>query len=158
MNTGIEMSLRQIAALAWRDRLTPSVHMAARRLTDEQPVVSAKVKAIVAHIVDWNGKVSGRGFDPRLFFPFKIAGETLTTEPPFDADDAVLVAATMCLSVGIQCRIVGARYRQSWTCWLAYQAEGGLWATVDVFKGVPINDLRKVPDEQITVECRGGDV
>jgi hypothetical protein len=132
MNTGIEMSLKQIASRAWSERLTPDVHKTARGLTKDRPIIIDKVKAIVDHIVDWS--VKGHN-DPRAH------------GPQFDADDAVLVAATMCLAVGIRCRIVGARKGKSWTCWLEYQ-DGDQWVTVDVLGGVPVG-----ADEQIVVEC-----
>jgi len=126
--TDIEMILRQIAALAWRDRMDPATYKMTRKLTDKQSVVSAKVKVIVDHVREH--MAHGLGV-------------------VFDADDAVLVTATMCLAVGIRCRIVGARRGQSWTCWLAYE-DGGQWVTVDVLEGIG-NDRK--PDERIDVEC-----
>lgn len=148
----IEMSLREIAARARRDRLDPSVYKAARKLTDDQPTISAKVKAIVDRV--------------RLGFGDVEQGRML------DADEAVLAAATMCLSVGIRCRVVGARYNQGWTCWLAYLDDGhagrvglavtdpqlvGQWVTVDVLEGDEPGELvgqRREPDEQVSVECQ----
>ena len=125
-NTGIEMSLREIALRAREYRGHDGVHDLASRLTRAQPDVFDKVACIVEHV-----------------------RKNSTSK---DADDAVLSAATMCLAVGIPCRIVGARYGQSWTCWLAYQDEGQ-WTTLDVLGGVPVGDRAK-PDEEVIVDCK----
>ena len=148
-NTGIESCLKHIAQVAWDNRTAPAVHKKARELTDEHPTVARKVEAIVVHVKRLN----------RMMGPLEPThAETLRIEPPYDTDDAVLAAATMCLSVGIRCRIVGARYGESWCCWLAYQdnapgMDNGGWRTFNVFDNVPVDDPRK-PDEQIVVECQ----
>ena len=49
-----------------------------------------------------------------------------------DADDACLFLAAFAMSVGIPCRIVGARYRERcWTCCVAYEDEEGRWTGID---------------------------
>lgn len=133
---GIEMSLKEIAARAWRDRLLPAVYRTAKQLTDGSYGGKEEARSYTTHtqrvksIVDYvraSGPIGVGSYD--------------------DADDAVLAAATLCLAVGIRCRIVGARKGKSWTCWLEYQ-DGDQWVTVDVLGGVPVG-----ADEQIVVEC-----
>jgi len=121
-NVGIELSLRTIADRAWRDRVQPSVHKLAQQIADPEPTVDRKVVAIVAAVRTWLQPPS----------PIDIEG---FAKSGGDADDAVLAAATLCLSVGIPCRIVGARVRNGWTCWLAYLGGGGNWTTIDVLTG-----------------------
>jgi hypothetical protein len=121
---GIEMSLREIARRAREYQGHDAVHDLASSLTRAQPDVFDKVARITEHV--------------------------RKNSSSKDADDAVLSAAAMCLSVGIPCRIVGARYGQSWTCWLSYQDEGQ-WTSLDVL-GVPVGDRAK-PDEEIIVNC-----
>lgn len=50
--------------------------------------------------------------------------------PPLDADDACMLLAALATSVGVRCRIVGARYGRAWTCWVAY-AVGDRWDIID---------------------------
>jgi hypothetical protein len=152
-NTGIEMSLKQIASRAWSERTTPNVYKTAKQLTDgsyggkeearNYTTNTQRVKSIVDYVADQNRKAGP--LDPTHV-------ESFRTSPPYDADDAVLAAATLCLAVGIRCRVIGARYGQSWTCWLAYQDEGQ-WITINVFEGRLVGSDRK-PDEQIVVECQ----
>lgn len=53
----------------------------------------------------------------------------------FDADDACLFVAALAGVVGIPCRFVAARVgKHSWTCFLAYQDEEGLWVGIDVLR------------------------
>jgi len=145
-NTVIELSLKQIASRAWRDRTLANVYKTARRLTGKQATVLLKVQAIVDMV-----RKNARGVDPTVQESF-LHVDSILRAGPVDADDAVLAAATLCLSVGIRCRIVGARRGQSWTCWLEYQ-DGYQWVTVDVLGGVPVG-----ADEQLVVECQGGEM
>lgn len=152
-NTGIGTSLKAIASRAWRDRLLPAVYMTAKQLTDgsyggkeearNYTTNTQRVKSIVDYVADQNRKAGP--LDPTHV-------ESFRTSPPYDADEAVLAAATLCLAVGIRCRIVGARYGHSWTCWLAYQDEGQ-WITINVLEGRLVGSDRK-PDEQIVVIVR----
>lgn len=76
----------------------------------------------------------------------------ILAEPPMhDADEAVTGAAAVCLAMGVPCRIVGARYGHSWTCWLGYRDAMGSWHTVDALTGKNVEVPK--PDEQITVAC-----
>lgn len=55
--------------------------------------------------------------------------------PTFDADDACLFIAALAGVVGIPCRFVAARAGvRSWTVFLAYEDEDGLWTGVDVLR------------------------
>jgi hypothetical protein len=145
-NTGIEITLQTIAQCAWRDRLDPTVYKKAKSLTDPHPTVPAKVRAIV-DMIRLTNKVTG---DHKI-----TDNETFLLKPPLDADDAVQAAATLCLAAGIPCRIVGARYGQSWTCWLAYGYRDGVrwqWDITDVLRGVLI-PVQRTNDEEVVVEC-----
>jgi len=119
-NTGIETTLRQLATLA----RTPNEKIVrqAAIIAGVEPTVRKRVQAIA----DWI-RAQGVGSDP-------TRGESLSLEPPYDADDAVLVAASMCVALDIPCRIVGARVRESWTCWLSF-LDGTQWQTADVIAG-----------------------
>lgn len=57
-------------------------------------------------------------------------------QPPwFDADDACLFVAALAGVIGIPCRFVAARTgKRSWTVFLAYEDEDGLWVGVDVMR------------------------
>jgi hypothetical protein len=75
--------------------------------------------------------------------------------PILDADDAVLVAATLLLCAwpnGIDLSIVGARFGHSWTCWLAYR-DDGRWIMVDVLDGG--RQPTRQPDERIDIAVDG---
>lgn len=140
---GIEMTLQSIANLAWRYHFDPSVCYLAGKLLEGEPTVARKVQAVVNYIHE-HGQSSG---DANETFAFSVAN------PSLDADDAVLAAAAICMagsdrptSIGIPCRIVGARFGQSWTCWLAYQ-DGDEWVTIDVVKNGQRPTLE--PDEQV---------
>jgi hypothetical protein len=150
---GIAWSLQVLAQQAGRDRLHPAVERLAHKLTDDQPTVTAKVAAIVG----WLHRTVGVGVpDPSgqegwVGLPRLLDG---SLHGSLDVDDAVLVVATACLAVRIPCRIVGARFGQHWTVWLAYQdgdLTGDWWVTVDVLTGKSAK--RVIPDEQIEVTC-----
>ncbi len=133
--------IRIIADRAWSDRLGHAVYKFARMLTDDKPTIRGKAQAIVDAVY-----------------------KRMIATACDDADDIVLAAATLCLAVGIPCRIVGARFGQRWTCWLAYRdlpltgrsgastadSNEGEWVTVDVLDPGRLLDH---PDEQIVVDC-----
>lgn len=62
-----------------------------------------------------------------------------------DVDDACLFVAALAMSVGIRCRLVGARYGRSWTCFVAYETESGPWETIDPLR----QQLGQEPDERL---------
>lgn len=142
-DVGIEQTLGQLTAVAWRDRLDPLVYWLARDLTDPEARRQEKVAAIVDHL----GRFQlWRPADPVRTESVSVATLRLT-EPAgtmVDADDACLFVATLAMSVGIRCRFLAARYDQAWTCWVAYEV-GDHWETVDPLRQRPARD----PDEQV---------
>jgi hypothetical protein len=140
----VEQMLRQLTAVAWRDRLDPRVHALARELTDREASRQAKVGAIVDHLDRfW----VGRSAEPTDAEHVTSASALLSglTARSVDADDACLFVATLAMSVGVRCRFVAARYGQSWTCWVAYEV-GDCWETVDPLRQRP----EREPDERVT--------
>ena len=137
--TAVEQTLRQLAALAWRDRLSPLIYAKARELTDRKSNRQQKMDAIVVELHRRYG-----------FRPDPSEAETLDGsahmraghKPIIDADDACLVVAGLAMSVSIRCRFVAARYDQSWTCWVAYEV-GDHWETIDPLRQRP----EREPDE-----------
>jgi hypothetical protein len=88
-------------------------------------------------------------------FVFSIDPTVRETVGPFttgslDADDACTFLAAAAMSVGIRCRIVGARYGSSWTCWIQYENENGAWETID-----PLRQKKpdREPDECAESDC-----
>lgn len=144
---GIRTSLEYIAARAWSDHRRPDVTKFVRELTDVHPSPSDKVAAILKWVVSLKPVA-----DPTHEESPDVM-RVLSGEVHVDTDDAVLAAATMCLVVGVRCRIVGARYGHGWTCWLSYPDGEGMWVTVNTQTGHQVGDWRK-PDEQVVVDCR----
>ena len=147
-NYGIEMSLKQLASLAWQSRLDPRICRFALALPLTEPEIGrrAKMEALVAELhrrfvlapspTD-SEAISGRFED----------GDTL------DADDACVFVAAAAMSVGIPCRIVGTRYGQSWTCFVSYEVEAPVGASCTEPLATPrwetIDPLRqKKPDRE----------
>ena len=139
--TGIEITLQQLTRTCWKNRLDPAVYRFARRLTDREASRQAKMAALVAelHRTDHHA-------------PSPVDSETMTVpldadrlaEVPLEADYACLFVASGAMSVGIRCRLVAARYGQSWTCWVSYEV-GDHWETVDPLRQRP----ERGPDEQV---------
>jgi hypothetical protein len=112
-SAGIEITLRHMVELAKRDARTSVSQKVVRELAVGKSTVEDKVQAVVNMIKD-------RFVDS----PGAVV----------DADDAVSMAAAGCMILGIPCRVVGARFGQSWTSWLSYHDEA-TWVDVDVLGG-----------------------
>ena len=143
----IKGAVDELAKAAWRNRLDPKVHMFARKLTDGVVGNRERVVAIADEAARISRQVKedlGPLLTEALALPTDGAVEDLML---VDADEVCLVVAAAAMSVGIQCRLVGARYGRSWTCWVAYEAEAGSgrWATVDPVK----RDHDSEPDETV---------
>jgi len=146
--SAIDLTLQALTRLAWCGRLDPKVYMLARKLTDREASRQAKMEAIVDHM--HRQFQLGRQPDP-------VGAEALTggyvdsiAKQAFDADDACLYLASAAMSVGIRCRFVGARYGQSWTCWVDYEV-GNHWETIDPLRQRPDRE----PDERVTLPDPG---
>lgn len=133
MTIGIELTLQALTSIAWQNRLNPATRSLARRLTDPESNRHGKVDAIVDEM---HRCYSIR--DP-------TTPETLRDIVALDADNAALTVASLAMSVGIRCRLVGARYGQSWTCFVAYEV-GDHWETVNPLQQRADRD----PDEPIS--------
>lgn len=62
-----------------------------------------------------------------------------------DVDEACLFVAALASHVGIPVRLIAARVKRSWTLFVAYQDEEGLWTGVDVLRHSnvpPIEEIR----------------
>ena len=121
---GIEAQLGALAALAWRK--SPEVRVRAHALTDHGIDRQDKIRLIIDDL------------HRRFFYAPDPVKESIHWPSSDDAcngvdvDDACLVVAAFAMSVGIPCRIVGARYRERcWTCFVAYEDEEGRWVGVD---------------------------
>jgi transglutaminase-like putative cysteine protease len=137
--SGVENILRQLARRAREAQTNGRIVQKALQVTGAEPTVRRKVEAIVEWI-----RVQGISTD--------VQRETLSLKPPYDADDAVLVAASMCVVLGIPCRVVGARVSEHvWTCWLSF-LEDSRWYTVNVIDGRFV-DVRQ---ERVEVEVNEG--
>lgn len=77
--------------------------------------------------------------------------EQIRSHAPFapgeriDVDDACLFVAALASHVGIPVRLIAARVKRSWTLFVAYQDEEGLWTGVDVLRHSnvpPIEEIR----------------
>lgn len=63
-----------------------------------------------------------------------------------DIDDACLFVATVAKGFGIRCRFTMARYdRASWTLFVAYENEEGLWQNINVLR----QKTDQVPNELV---------
>lgn len=144
----VELSLRALAAVAWRDRLSPLVYRLARRLTDREATRQQKVGAIVDHM--HREYDIGRPADPTQAETF-VSPELLASGAawhmlyPLDSDDACAFVAAAAMSVGIPCRLVAVRYGDAWTCRVDYEV-GDHWETVDPLRRRHERD----PDETVT--------
>lgn len=144
MSAGIDVVLEEMTAAAERDCEVPIARTLAGFLTDREPGVGDKVRALV----------------DELHRRFRLAPDPagrealaspLATDEPVDADGACLFVATLAMSVGIRCRFVAARYGQSWTCWLAYEDGEDRWVTVDPLRRRP----ERGPDEGVLGRVAG---
>jgi|HubBroStandDraft_2_1064218.scaffolds.fasta_scaffold35105_7 hypothetical protein len=149
-NTSVETSLKWIAARAWHDRAHPAVERWVRALVRSDVGARAKVASVVDWVRSLCSNVDPTTAETLAGLPELLAGGVALV--PIDADDAVLIAATVCLTAGVECKVVGARFGHCWTCWLAYQDETGQWVTVDAQTGERAGE-RRVPDEQVIVDC-----
>jgi hypothetical protein len=119
----VEDQLDAMTRLAARS----SVQAFARKLTENEPTVHGKMRAIVDEI------------HRRFVYSPDPVHETLgmldmDQGGSMDVDDACVTVAAMALSVGIKCRLVLASYRRScWTVRVAYE-EDGAWTVVDVLR------------------------
>jgi len=142
--SAIDLTLQALTRLAWRIRLDPKVYLLARRLTDPEASRQAKMEAIVDEL----HRRPIRTPDPTPAESFAVNydrfGVFLHLSRPLDADDACLFVAATAMSVGIRCRIVGARYGNAWTCAVDY-AVGDHWETIDPLRQRP----EREPDERV---------
>jgi hypothetical protein len=132
--SGIGEALRYMAALSWHS--SRESEKIAHDLTQNLSSNRDKVMAIVRGLSLAASQISPS--DQEGFLP-GVSQE---------ADDSVIAAACACKAVGIPCRIVGARYGQAWTCWLAYQDDGN-WHTIDAVTGLDAPGAMPEPDERI---------
>lgn len=128
-STSIGVTLDMLTHAAWLDRSSPVVQQLARRAADPYVAVGDKVRAIVDEVHRrFTAGVRSPVDDESFWAPSHILAEELM--PTLDADDASALVAALAMSVGIRCRIVGARYGHAWTCWVAYEV-GDHWDTID---------------------------
>ena len=150
--TGIELTLQALTRIAWQNRLDPAVYQLARRLTDPEASRQKKMEAIVAELHRHAVRIPAPTDTETFATPFmadpgvdRAPLDTDAVVVPFDADDACLFVASAAMSVGIRCRLIGARYGQSWTCWIAYEV-GDHWEIIDPLRQ---RSERRDPDEQV---------
>lgn len=157
-NYGIEMSLKQLASLAWQSRLDPRICRLALPLTEAKTGRRAKMEALVAELHRRFVLAPGPTNSEAINGQFED-GNTL------DADDACVFVAAAAMSVGIPCRIIGARYGQFWTCFVSYEDDPAptascvassprrapRWETID-----PLRQKKpdREPDETVVVNVQ----
>ena len=142
--TVIEAIIYTLTQRAWVDRADPTVYRWARHLTYPEVGRHDKVRAIVAEVRRQFRFPAG--VDPATAETLSSARHLLDAGRAVDADDACLLLATAAMSVGIPCRFVAARYRHSWTCWVAYQV-GERWQVVDPLLPPPTPEIPGEPWE-----------
>lgn len=147
---GIEFILRELTEVARHSRSSSSVCELAYRLTDREVSRQRKVGAIV----DYMHRTYRVGCADPLDAEMLATPERLLSgfAGMVDADEACLFVLTLLSSVGIRCRLVGARYGQSWTCWVSYDV-GDRWETVDPLRQRP----EREPDERVLGPIAGDD-
>jgi len=122
MTMGIKSMLSALNEYAWRHRVDQKVHMFARKAADEGTDHGDKVRLIIEKL--------HRRF---VYAPDPVKeGITSLEDGHGDVEDFCWFTAACAMSIGIPCRIVGARYnKRCWTCFVAYQDEKGYWTGVD---------------------------
>lgn len=112
----IETYLKQLANIAWQSRLDPRIHYLALQSTGPQTGRLSKMETLVGEL--------HRRF---VLAPDPAHSESINTQfetgDSLDVADACIFVAAAAMSVGIPCRIVGARYGQSWTCFVSYEVD-----------------------------------
>ena len=130
--TNIELSLRGVVRQALEASQRDDVRRLALEVAGDRPNTS--IASEVASIMDWVTRVVG--FDSSRIV---------------DADEAAFAALMLLLVRGVRCRLVGARFGISWTCWLAYLSDDEEWVTVDPMNVGRVPDRQ--PDERVEIEC-----
>jgi hypothetical protein len=141
---GIRMTLAQLTKKAWRDRLEADVRIMATEVAGTEPDVSGRMRALVHRMRALVHEMRRRVAIYETVSPFSA--------DPIDADDACSFVAAAALSIGIHCRFVVARFKRSWTCWVAYR-DKDRWRLLDCQTGA--ERLFSDPDEIVVGELPG---
>jgi hypothetical protein len=149
--TGLAKTIKALNIAVAREHTKTAVRDLAHKLTGDKPLRRDKLNAIIDELhrrcVYAPDPIHGEMI--RAILPDEAASADL--RKPMDADEACYFVMVLAASAGIECRFVLARYgRCSWTCFVAYENEEGLWQNV--------NPLRQKTDQVPNELVMGDDV
>ena len=140
---GIDISLHALAVCASRASDRSAVVVLANKLTSDSPDRYGKMQAFVDELhrrFEYAPDPLKETIGP---VPIEEIGDTAGST--IDADDACLFVAALAASVDIPCRLVGARFVRSWTCFVSCQSEDGSWKRIDPLR----QQTDREPDELV---------
>jgi len=146
--TGLVEAIKALNKAVEREHTKTAVRELAYKLTTGKPLRRDKLNAIIDEL-----------HRRCAYAPDPIRGEfvlallpdeppSAATRQPIDADDACYFVAALAASIDIECRFVLARYgRASWTCFIAYENEEGLWQNINPLR----EKTEQVPNELVMI-------
>lgn len=134
-NAGIELSLRALASSAVHGAKNENIGLLARDVTAGLLDNRNRMRTLVEYLY----RATGAGLRTT------IDGNIM------DADDACVCIASFALALAIPCRLVAARYGQSWTVRLGYEVDGR-WEVIDCLNQ---STAREMDEEIFGEELKG---